>query len=338
MKTERYTKAKRTVSYRFLLFSFLALFCLSLAVPAVVTKVYCADKWPSGPVRLIVPFSPGGLVDTFARGLQPYLKKELGVPIVVEDMPGAGTRIGNQYVYDQKPDGYVILVANNAELTVGEIVHNVKYDTESFTYIDTFLMEEPAIVVKADSPYKSLNDLIAAAKTKKVNFGHIGTAGYYHLQTLLIEEAAGVTFSKVPYKGGAPIGSNIQGGHIDAGIVGFGFGVKQQKAGNLRVIGVCGQSRHKHFPDIQCVSDVAPGFKGGPYVMGLVAPPKLPDNIRDKIEKAYQNAIKNQKFTAWAQKSAMFVVSIGHENYRQTMLDFKKNYMVYKDRLKSLMK
>jgi len=328
---------KRKASY-LLTVSAALVFCL-LMLPGIDAKeAYGADKWPSGPIRLIVPFSPGGLVDTFARGLQPYLRKELGVPIVVEDMPGAGTRIANSHVHGLKPDGNVILVANNAELTVGEIVHKVDYDTESFTYIDTFLMEEPAIVVKADSPYNSLKDLIAAAKTKRIKFGHIGTAGYYHLQTLLIEDATGVTFAKVPYKGGAPIGSNLQGGHIDVGIAGFGFGVKQQRAGNLKVIGVCGTSRHKNFPDIQCVADIAPDFKGGPYVMGLLAPPNLPAAKRDKLEKAYQNAIKNKAFIAWAEKSAMFVNSIGHEKYQQTMLEYKKNYMVYKDKLKAIMK
>lgn len=332
-------KAANTRQTSYLLTVSAVLFFCLLILPGVDAKhAYGADKWPTEPIRLIVPFSPGGLVDTFARGLQPYLRKELGVPIVVEDMPGAGTRIANAHVYGLKPDGNVILVANNAELTVGEIVHKVDYDTETFTYIDTFLMEEPAIVVKADSPYNSLKDLIDAAKTKRIKFGHIGTAGYYHLQTLLIEDAAGVTFAKVPYKGGAPIGSNIQGGHIDAGIAGFGFGVKQQKAGNLKVIGVCGTSRHKHFPDIQCVSDVAPDFKGGPYVMGLLAPPNLPDAKRDILEKAYQNAIRQKAFTAWAEKSAMFVNSIGHAKYRQSMQAFKKNYMGYKDKLKAVMK
>jgi len=316
---------------------FVLLMVLVLSVASSVTA-QAADKWPTEAVRLIVPFSAGGLVDTFARGLQPHLKKELGVSVVVEDMPGAGTRIANAYVYEQKPDGYTILVANSAELTVGEIVHKVKYDTEGFTYIDTFLMEEPAIVVKADSPYNTLKDLVDAAKTKKIIFGHIGTAGFYHLQTLLIEEATGVQFKKVPYKGGAPIGSNIQGGHIHAGIVGFGFGVKQQNAGNLKVVGVCGQTRHKIYTDIPCVKDIAPGFKGGPYVMGLLAPPGLPDAIRDKLEKAYQNAIKNPDFDKWSKKSAMYVTSIGHGNYKNKMLEFRKNYLIYKDKLKALMK
>ena len=317
----------------FVTMSLAILFVLGIAVAPSF-----ADKWPSEAVRLIVPFSAGGLVDTFARGLQPYLKKELGVPVVVEDMPGAGTRIGNEYVYEQKPNGYTILVANSAALTVGEIVHKVDYKTEKFTYIDTFLMEEPAIIVKADSPYNSLKDLVEAAKTKKIIFGHIGTAGFYNLQTILIEEATGAKFKKVPYKGGAPIGSNIQGGHIDAGIAGFGFGVKQQNAGNLKVIGVCGQTRHKFYPDIPSVKDIAPDFKGGPYVMGLLAPPGLPDAIRDKLEKAYQRAIKNPEFDKWAKKSAMYVTSIGHENYKKKMIEFKKEYMVYKEKLQALMK
>jgi len=314
--------------------SFLLAFAFTVGTPVEGQ----AGKWPTKPVRLIVPFSAGGLVDTFARGLQPYLSKELGVHVIVEDMPGAGTRIANAYVYEQKPDGYTILVANSAELTVGEIVHKVDYKTEDFTYIDTFLMEQPAIVVKADSPYNTLKDLIEAAKKKKIIFGHIGTAGFYHLQTLLIEEATGVKFTKVPYKGGAPIGSNIQGGHIHAGIVGFGFGVKQQKVGNLKTIGVCGQTRHKFYPDIPCVKDIAPSFKGGPYVMGLLAPPGLADEIRDTLEKAYQNAIKNKDFDKWAKKSAMYVTSIGHENYKKKMIQFKKDYMIYKDKLRALMK
>jgi tripartite-type tricarboxylate transporter receptor subunit TctC len=295
------------------------------------------ESWPEKTVKLIVPFSAGGLVDTFARGLQPYLSEQLGVPVIVEDMPGAGTRIGNEFVYKQKPDGYTILVANNAELTVGEIVHDVNYKTEDFTYIDTFLREQPAIVAAADSPLDSLQDLLDAASSGRVKFGHIGTAGFYHLQTLLIEEAFGVKFATVPYGGGAPIGSDIQGGHIDAGIVGFGFGVKQQNAGNLKVIGVCGQTRHDHFPDIPCVKDVAPNFQGGPYVMGLTAPPGLPDAIRDKIETAYQSAIASEQFVQWSQKNAMFVTSVGHEAYREMMLEFKERYMDYRDELMSLM-
>jgi len=310
---------------------------LNLAA-GVFVEAESNEKWPTKTVRLIVPFSAGGLVDTFARGLQPYLSKELGVIVVVEDMPGAGTIIGNEYVYGLKPDGYTILVANSAELTVGEIVYDVNYKTEKFTYIDTFLIEQPAIVVATDSPCDTLKDLVEIAKEKKIIFGHIGTAGFYHLQTLLIEEATGVKFQKVPYAGGAPIGSNIQGGHIDAGIVGFGFGIKQQDAGNLKVIGVCGQERHKVFSDIACVADIAPDFRGGPYVMGLLAPPRLPDEIRNKLEKAYQDAINNENFKEWAEKMAMYVTSVGHEKYKELMINFKEDYMKYKDKLSAILK
>lgn len=310
---------------------------LNLAA-GVFVEAESNEKWPIKTVRLIVPFSAGGLVDTFARGLQPYLSKELGVIVVVEDMPGAGTKIANEYVYGLKPDGYTILVANSAELTVGEIVYDVNYKTEKFTYIDTFLIEQPAIVVAADSPCDTLKDLVEIAKKKKIIFGHIGTAGFYHLQTLLMEEATGVEFQKVPYAGGAPIGSNIQGGFIDAGIVGFGFGIKQQGAGNLKVIGVCGQKRHKVFSDIACVADIAPNFKGGPYIMGLLAPPGLPDEIRNKLEKEYQDAINNENFKEWAEKMAMYVTSVGHEKYKELMINFKEEYMKYKDKLSAILK
>jgi tripartite-type tricarboxylate transporter receptor subunit TctC len=320
------------------IFGTLLFLLLGLSLTMVTPVETRGGEWPTEAVRLIVPFSAGGLVDTFARGLQPYLSKELGVAVVVEGMPGAGTRIANEYIYALKPDGYTILVGNSSEMTVGEIVYDVDYKTEKFTYIDTYLMEQPAIVVKADSPYNTMKDLIEAAKKKRIIFGHIGTAGFYHLQTLLIEEATGVQFAKVPYKGGAPMGSHIQGGFIHAGIVGFGFGVKQQNAGNLKVIGVCGQTRHKIYSDIPCVKDIAPDFKGGSYVLGLLAPPGLPDKIRDKLEKAYQNAIKNKDFDKWAKKCAMYITSVGHEKYKNKTLDLKKDYIIFKDKLKALLK
>ena len=141
---------------------------LSIVLGIAWTSAGAAEKWPTKPIRLICSASAGGVLDTMSRGVAPYLSANLGVPVVVENMPGAGTRIANQYVFDAKPDGYTFLFTNNSELTVGEIVHAPRYKTEEFTYIDTYFVEGPALVVKAGSPYSDVKKLIAGSKYGRV--------------------------------------------------------------------------------------------------------------------------------------------------------------------------
>ncbi|OHE31153.1 MAG: hypothetical protein A3J94_09440 [Syntrophus sp. RIFOXYC2_FULL_54_9] len=277
-------------------------------------------------------------MDTMTRGVAPYMSAILGVTVVVENMPGAGTRIANQYVFNAKPDGYTILFTNNSELTVGEIVHSPRYKTEEFTYIDTFFVEGPALVAKHGSPYDTLGKLVAAAKEKTIKFGTIGTGGYYHLQALLMAEAAGMKLTVVPYPGGAPITGDILGGHIDAGFTGLGIGYAMHKDKKLNCLAQVSKERDKAYSDIPAITEAIPNFQGGPYIMGFNGPPRLPDAIAKRLGEAYKEAINKKEFQDWTKKVALNITPLGAAEFKKRMVDTKAQYSKYKDRLKSAVK
>jgi tripartite-type tricarboxylate transporter receptor subunit TctC len=311
---------------------------LTLFLGIASTSAGAAEKWPTKPIRLICSASAGGVLDTISRGIAPYLSSILGVAVVVENMPGAGTRIANQYVYDAKPDGYTFLFTNNSELTVGEIVHAPRYKTEEFTYIDTYFVEGPALVVKAGSPYSDVKKLISGSKKKAIKFGTIGTGGYYHLQALLMAKAAGMKLTVVPYPGGAPIIADILGGHIEAGYTGLGIGYAMHKDKKLICIAQVSNERAKAYADIPAITEAIPNFEGGPYIMGINAPPGLPEAIGKRMGDAYRQAIGKKEFQEWTKKVKLNINALGPDEFKKRMIETKKRYSPYKPMLKAATK
>jgi tripartite-type tricarboxylate transporter receptor subunit TctC len=311
---------------------------LAVLFAATAFSAQAAEKkWPTGPIKFICAVAPGGVLDTMTRGVAPYMSAILGVPIVVENMPGAGVRIASQFVYDAKPDGNTILFVNNSELTVGEIVHNPRYRTENFAYIDTFFVEGPALLVKHGS-FNTLAEMLAAYQNKPMKFGTIGTGGYYHLQALLLAEATGLNMTIVPYPGGAPIVADILGGHIDGGFTGLGIGYAMHQQKKLNLLAQVSRERDKAYADIPAITEAVPNFPGGPYIMGINAPPKLPADIARRLVDAYRGAIENKDFQAWTKKVALNITPLGPEEFKKRMVDTKANYSKYKDKLKAAVK
>jgi tripartite-type tricarboxylate transporter receptor subunit TctC len=317
--------------------TFIVICALLVAIPSLSARA-ADQKWPTSPIRFICSAAAGGVLDTMTRGVAPYMSAILGVPIVVENMPGAGTRIANQYVFDAKPDGYTILFTNNSELTVGEIVYNPRYKTEDFTYIDTFFVEGPALIVKYGSPYDTLSKFIAAGKQAPIKFGTIGTGGYYHLQALLLQDATGMKMTIVPYSGGAPIIADVLGNHIDGGFTGLGIGYAMDKEKKLYCLTQVSKERDKSYPDIPAITEVVPNFQGGPYIMGLNGPPRLPADIAKRLGDAYRKAIDKTEFKEWARKVQLSITPLGAAEFKKRMIETKAQYAKYKDRLKSAAK
>ena len=307
---------------------------LMLVVALLTMAIGCAQgagnsatpDWPKKTISLVVPYAAGGSVDVFARGLAVYLGAELGVTVIVENMEGGGGSIGNAHVLSSAPDGYTFAVTNCSELTLGELIREVPYSTEDFTYLDTYFVEPSPIIVK-NGAYDSLESLVEAAKQKPTSFATIGTGGYYHLQILMLEEAADVKFNIVPYTGGSAIGTDLQGGHIDAGIAGMGFGLNQRSAGNLSVIAQCGEDA---FPgtegDIPLIKDIYPDFKGTHQYFGILGPPNMPDSIKNAFLEAYQAVLENEEFIAWTTERNMALVSLGTDAFLNTMLEYRDHY------------
>lgn len=304
---------------------FLVILCLFL-FGAMPKEAKSADTWPSKTIRLIVSVKPGGQIDTTIRGVAPYLSQILGTPVVVENMAGAGGRIAAQYVYDAAPDGYTLLATNASDVSMGEVANKTRYKTENFTYIGSYCHEGAALIVSKGSGIKSIEELIAASKKKPINYGAVHLASQNHMCSYFLAEASGMKAKIVPYAGGAPILKDLLGNHIQAGLVGLSLGVNSHMNGQVVMIAQLSGTRSKIAKDFPAIKELYPSYKGSNYTFGVMAPPKVPDNIKTKLVAAYQEAIRNPEFQKWADSAHLDIKDIGPDAFKTLMVNDKATY------------
>jgi tripartite-type tricarboxylate transporter receptor subunit TctC len=273
---------------------FLAATTLALALFAV-PQIVQAQTYPSQPIRLIVPFAPGGGSDLLGRLTADLLAPHLGTTIVVENKPGAGATIGADLVAKAKPDGYTLLFAPSDSLSIAPALKsNLPYKSpDDFSFIGRISGFAYIITVNPKLPINNLQELVAHAKANpgKLRYGTSGVGGGPHLASALFAKATGIEMVHVPFNGTAPAITAAMGGHID--IV---FGAPSLKsytdAGSLRPIGMTGEKRHPDFPNVPTVAE-----SGLPPVIttiwwGLVAPAGTPEPVLAKLRQALDTMIK----------------------------------------------
>src|SRR5690606_16146232 len=197
---------------------------LLLAMSASFTASAATESWPEQKIELIVGFAPGGGTDISARILARYLETELGTTVVVINRPGASGSIGLSQVARSKPDGYTIGMTNMPGLVSLPIERDAGFTLDSFAYIANLVRDPSAFSVKLDSQYKSLQDVIEAAKKEPgtINYGSTGVGTDDHLAQVLFERAANVELNHVPYNGAAPLRTAVLGGHTAIGGMNLG--------------------------------------------------------------------------------------------------------------------
>lgn len=297
-----------------------------------------ASEWPSGNIELISSMAPGGGVDTSLRGLQGYLSKELGVPVIVDNMPGAGTRISLDYLFGADPDGYTFLGTNFQDMAISEVVHETHHHADEVVYIDTFNVDPYTVVVHADSPYKTFEDLYKAAQEKPLSCAVIGAGSYCHLHGILLKEQGGMDLSFVPQDGGGPVCAAVAGGHVDMGLSGLAPTEAVLEEGNIRLLAVSMGERFITLPDVPAVKETIKDFSGGPYMLGILAPPGTPDGIRDKMEAAVQKIYANPDFKKWADEAELTITSLGGAEAKKRTLADRELLKKYKDLLQEAVK
>ncbi|MBP6901447.1 MAG: tripartite tricarboxylate transporter substrate binding protein [Burkholderiaceae bacterium] len=243
--------------------------------------------WPSrGPVRLVAQFPPGGLVDTVARLVAPHLSQAIGQTVVVENRPGAGGLIGTDYVSKQQADGYTLLVSHASVHIYAAATRNVMpFDAVSdFSHL-AMLVEAPMVLlVRAQSPYQSLAQYVAAAKTKPVRYGTSGVGSANHLFGELLKiEGQAPEHDHVPYQGSAPAMQDLLGGQIDGLFDPVTTNVAQLKAGSLRALAVSTPARLPALPNIPTFAELGYASMTGSQWLGLSAPKNLPAPIAQKL-------------------------------------------------------
>jgi tripartite-type tricarboxylate transporter receptor subunit TctC len=256
-----------------------------LAVPSWVGAQ--SSTWPNrGPVRLIAQFPPGGLVDTVSRMMAPHLSQALGQTVVVENKAGAGGLIGTEYVSRQPADGYSLLVSHASVHIYAAATRNVMpFDpVHDFSHV-AMLVEAPMVIlVRGQSPYQTLAQYIAAAKTKPVRYGTSGIGSANHLYGELLKiEGPAPQHDHVPYQGSAPAMQDLLSGQIDSLFDPITTNVAQLKSGSLRALAVSTPQRLAALPSIPTFAELGFPSMTGSQWLGLSAPKNLPAPIAQKL-------------------------------------------------------
>jgi tripartite-type tricarboxylate transporter receptor subunit TctC len=240
-----------------------------------------AQAYPAKPVRVIVPFATGAASDTIGRLISDRLSAAMGQPFIVENKPGAGGTIANEFVAKSAPDGYALLVSTAALPIAGVAFRNLKYDTAAFSSITVFTHSPLAFAAHPAFPARSVGEFIDYAKANpgKVNFGSLGIATSHHVTGEKLKLDAGIDMVHVPYKGSGAAHADLMGGQIQVMFDNLVALLPHFKSGKLRPLAVSSLKRHPLLPEVPSLSEA--GVRGFEAVawFGFVAPPGTPRDI-----------------------------------------------------------
>jgi tripartite-type tricarboxylate transporter receptor subunit TctC len=259
---------------------------------AIAPFVASAQSYPAKPVRFIVPFPPGGATDISARIVGQKLSEMWGQTVVIENRGGAGGNVGAAEAAKAAPDGYTLFFPSGSVMTANEHIYanmNVRPERD-FVPITNVVRGAQVISVPANSPYKTLKDLIAAAKAApgKLNYGHAGIGSQVHLAGENFLSAAGIEIQNVPYKGEGPAVADLVAGQLTMALPNIAAAISFINAGKLRALAVTSRERAPQLRDVPTVGETVPGFENYGW-FGLVAPAGTPTAIIDRV---YRDTVK----------------------------------------------
>lgn len=262
----------------------LAAFPLLAALPAAAQSD--AASYPNKPVRIVVPYTAGGFNDTLARVVGKKLQEAWGQPFVVDNRPGAGTVIGTENGLKSPADGYTLTIASFPTVVNQYLYRKLPYDTQKDIAPVIVAGATPnLLLVRADSPFKTMKDVIDAAKAApgRVNYASAGNGTSLHLAMEYFKNVTGTQLVNIPYKGSAPMITALLGGEVDVMFDNFPNGQPQVKGGRMRALAITSAKRSPALPDVPTVAEQGyPGFEVSPWY-GFMAPAGTPRPILEKL-------------------------------------------------------
>jgi tripartite-type tricarboxylate transporter receptor subunit TctC len=259
-----------------------------------------AQTWPQSPIRLVVPFAPGGAADLMARVLSEPLSKRLGQPIVIENKPGAGATIGADVVAKAAPDGYTLLwTTPGPQITNPFLMDKLPYDAfKDFTAVATVLTAVNVLVVTPSLPVKSVAELIAYAKQNpgKINFSSAGVGSSQHLSGELFKSMAGIDIVHVPYRGSAPALQDLLAGNVQMSLDTVVVQLPHIQSGGVRGLAVATIDRNPTLPDLPPIADTLPGFDLT-LINYINGPAGLPRPIVEKLNREINAVLSDPDIT-----------------------------------------
>src|SRR5271168_1927933 len=266
---------------------------VTASVPAMDTGASAQSEFPSRPVHLFVPYAAGGGVDILARTLGDVVSRQWGQAVVVENRPGAGGLVASQALVTAPPDGYTLIVVASGHATNSFLYPGIPYDTfKDFTPISLLASSPNILLVRADSPFKTISDVIAQAKAKPggLSFGHAGTGTSTHLAGELLKSLAKIDISPISYKGGLPAINDLLGGQIAMSINNGPESVGQIEAGTVRALAVTTATRAPFLPNVPAMAETVPGYDTEVW-WGLLGPAGMPPELVAKLSHDFVAAL-----------------------------------------------
>lgn len=258
-----------------------------------------AQAWPSKPIRLIVPFPPGGTTDVLARTLGDKLSQSLGQAVIVESRPGAGATLGADYVAKSRPDGYTLLIGAIHHTIATSVYKNLPYDFQKdFAPITTIALVPNVLVVNASTPARSVAELVALAKAQpgKLTYGSNGNGTAQHLIGTEFQNLTGTTLVHVPYKGSGPMDIDLLGGQITLAFDTVTPVLPFIKSGKMRALAVTTGKRSSALPNVPTLDEAGlKGFDIGTW-FGVLAPAATPKDIVARLNVEMVKVIRSPEF------------------------------------------
>ena len=268
-----------------------------IAVLASGSTAHAQSTFPARPVHILVPYPAGGGVDTLARTLGDVMSRQWGQAVVVENRPGAGGVVASQALTQAAPDGYTLIVVASGHATNPFLYAKLPYDTfTDFTPISLLASSPNILLVKADSPFKTLGDVIAQAKAKpgSLSFANAGPGTSTHLAGELLKSLAKIDIEAIPYKGGAPAITDLLGGQIPLSFNNGPESVGQLAAGTVRALAVTTAARASFLPDVPSIGETVPGYDTEVW-WGLLGPGNMRRDLVERLAHDFVAALNTEE-------------------------------------------
>lgn len=254
--------------------------------------------WPEKPIKIVVPFAPGGATDQVARMVAVEIAKDLGKPVIVENRPGAAGNLGADFVAKSAPDGYTLLWGTVGTQVINQLVRKkLPYDAQKdFKPVSMVATFPNLLVVPMSSPAKSVADLVALGKTKHLSYASSGVGTTLHLSGAMLAVQSGLNMTHIPYRGSAQAMTDVIGGQVDLIFDNMPIAYTMAKGGKVRPLAVTGAKRFPLLPEIPTMLEL--GYKN--FVIeswnGLLAPAGTPDAVVRKLDAAVKKAVMTNSF------------------------------------------
>jgi tripartite-type tricarboxylate transporter receptor subunit TctC len=300
-----------------------ALMAIAGLVPASVFAQQAG--FPKDPVRLVITHTAGGTTDMAARLIQPYLQKYLGVPVVIDNMPGAGGNVARSFIFKQPADGYNLLVSQQPSMSSGQIVSGGKFDTLKFVHVFNIAGRNyDCVALAANSPWKSIEEMKKASAAQSLTSAGTGIGSNAFILAMLLKSKAGVNMTYVPFNSGSEAALALAGGQtqMGTGALDSYWPLHEQK--RLRIVGVAGPQRDESHPDLPTIAELGyPDIKMD-QMTGVFAPPGLPEDRLKVLVSGFQKAFADKEYLATAHKANMTLQPLPPKEFYKASEDMFK--------------